>query len=240
MEIVGNESVRVGLVEPGLTGGVRSAGRGPSEARNVALRSCTHKGSAGEPARGLPRCTTAALAVDSLLSASRAVPDSGPRAAPSRRLFVETNVPTQHTQAIQDPRLSPPHAHQRGPCGTADSSGARAEAALGLIWRIRDRATFEALSRARRRRAGPVSLRFLDDGSDQPPRVAYAVGRRTGTAVVRNRIRRRLRAAVAASAAELVPGGVYLLGADLRVMTTTFPSLLDEVTTLLGAAREQT
>ena len=73
----------------------------------------------------------------------------------------------------------------------------RPEASLGLIWRVRDRATFEALARARRRRAGPVSLRFLADGSDDPPQVAYAIGRRFGTAVERNRARRRLRAAVA-------------------------------------------
>ena len=40
----------------------------------------------------------------------------------------------------------------------------------------------------------------------------YAVGRRVGTAVARNRVRRRLRAVVAARAPEL-PGGAYLVSA---------------------------
>ena len=83
---------------------------------------------------------------------------------------------------------------QGRPSRAARPPGPRPEASLGLIWRVRDRATFEALARARRHRAGPVSLRFLTDGSDDPPRVAYAIGRRVGIAVERNRTRRRLRA----------------------------------------------
>ena len=85
------------------------------------------------------------------------------------------------------------------------ASRPRSQASLGLIWRVRDRATFEALAGARRHRAGPVSLRHLSDGSDDPPRVAYAIGRRFGNAVERNRARRRLRAAVALESGELLP-----------------------------------
>jgi ribonuclease P protein component len=68
--------------------------------------------------------------------------------------------------------------------------------------------------------------------------VAYAIGRRFGTAVERNRARRRLRAAVALDAALLLPGGAYLLAADRTVMTLPFPTLREHVTTLLRAARE--
>jgi len=65
-----------------------------------------------------------------------------------------------------------------------------------VTWRITDRATFEALRRAgRRARCGPVSVVYLDDDGDRA-RVGYAVGRRTGGAVERNRLRRRLRAVV--------------------------------------------
>jgi ribonuclease P protein component len=53
---------------------------------------------------------------------------------------------------------------------------------------------------------------FVPGDADSPPRVAYAVGRRAGGAVERNRIRRRLRAAVAAAEADLEPGA-YLVGA---------------------------
>ncbi|MGO9341420.1 MAG: ribonuclease P protein component [Acidimicrobiales bacterium] len=65
-----------------------------------------------------------------------------------------------------------------------------------MTWRITDRATFEALRRSgRRARCGPVSVVYLDDDGDRA-RVAYAVGRRAGGAVERNRLRRRLRAVI--------------------------------------------
>jgi len=81
-------------------------------------------------------------------------------------------------------------------------------------------------------------VRYLSDGSDDPPRVAYAIGRRFGTAVERNRARRRLRAAVALDEALLLPGCAYLLAADRSVMTIPFPTLREHVTTVLGAVRE--
>jgi ribonuclease P protein component len=68
-----------------------------------------------------------------------------------------------------------------------------------------------------------------------PPRVAYAVGRRVGSAVDRNRIRRRLRAAVSQCAGELAPGGAYLLEADRAVLTTAFAELRGAVATAVGA-----
>jgi ribonuclease P protein component len=210
----------------------------PSEARNVAPASLRHKGSRGFSPDSAPHCFGSVGPVHLLVSASRAVPDHGPRAAASRRLFVEAYVSTEQPQARQDPWLSAPHAHQGGPRRVACPPRARAEASLGLIWRVRDRATFEALAGARRRRAGPVSLRFLSDGSDDPPRVAYAIGRRVGNAVTRNRIRRRLRAAIDGHASELLPGGAYLFSADRPSMNVPFPTLSDHVVTLLQWARD--
>lgn len=43
-------------------------------------------------------------------------------------------------------------------------------------------------------RHGVLEFRYLLDGGCGPPRVAFAVSRRVGSAVVRNRLRRRLRA----------------------------------------------
>ena len=68
--------------------------------------------------------------------------------------------------------------------------------------------------------------------------MAYAIGRRFGTAVERNRARRRLRAAIALDAPLLLPGGAYLVAADRSVMTLPFPTLRDHMTTLLRAVRE--
>jgi ribonuclease P protein component len=98
---------------------------------------------------------------------------------------------------------------------------------------------FEALAGARRQRAGPVSLRFLSDGSDDPPRVAYAIGRRVGSAVARNRVRRRLRAALERHSAQLLPGGAYLFAAERSSMNLPFPTLSECVVTLLEWAREE-
>jgi ribonuclease P protein component len=59
--------------------------------------------------------------------------------------------------------------------------------------------------------------------------VAYAVGRRAGNAVARNRLRRRLRAAVRERAELLAPDTAYLVGADSSAHTMTFATLSDAV-----------
>jgi ribonuclease P protein component len=65
-----------------------------------------------------------------------------------------------------------------------------------------------------------VSVAWVPGAKGDPVRVAYAVGRRTGAAVVRNRLRRRLRAIVAdahRSDAGLRPGA-YLIGASAEAI----------------------
>jgi ribonuclease P protein component len=58
---------------------------------------------------------------------------------------------------------------------------------------VRGRDSFAALSRQGRRvREGPLTVIHRADAT--APRVAFAVGRKVGPAVVRNRLRRRLRA----------------------------------------------
>lgn len=77
-----------------------------------------------------------------------------------------------------------------------------------------------------------------EPGDDGPPRVAYAVGRRAGGAVVRNRIRRRLRAVVCEAAAELAPGS-YLIGAGTAAATLPYDELRATVTEALRAAQSR-
>jgi ribonuclease P protein component len=72
-----------------------------------------------------------------------------------------------------------------------------------------------------------------------PPVVAFAISRRQGSAVVRNRIRRRLRAAVALHEVELTPGWAYLLSTDRRAMSTPFAELVDDVASVLQRARRE-
>jgi ribonuclease P protein component len=60
-----------------------------------------------------------------------------------------------------------------------------------------------------------------------PPRVAYAIGRRAGGAVERNRIRRRLRHVVRDHAARLRRDHEYLLGAGPAALQASPAELTD-------------
>jgi ribonuclease P protein component len=65
------------------------------------------------------------------------------------------------------------------------------------------------------------------------------VGRADGAAVRRNRIRRRLRAAVRrVEARGDLPAGAYLLAAGPEVLTMPFPELEARVDELVAAARD--
>jgi ribonuclease P protein component len=72
-------------------------------------------------------------------------------------------------------------------------------------------------------------------GPTEPPRLAFAIGRRLGGAVDRNRLRRRLRAVFSAAAAEgRVPPGAYLAVAREPAMSASFSQLKGDVTTCLS------
>ena len=83
-----------------------------------------------------------------------------------------------------------------------------------------------------------VSLRAAAGDPTLPPRVSFAVGRRAGNAVTRNRIRRRLRAAISRSQDRLVAGGAYLFGAGATAATVPFDRLVASVRAVLEQAEE--
>jgi ribonuclease P protein component len=60
--------------------------------------------------------------------------------------------------------------------------------------------------------------------ASSPPQVGVVAGKRVGSAVARNRAKRRLRAA--ASHCELQPNTVYVLVAERDVLTADFPRLV--------------
>jgi ribonuclease P protein component len=85
------------------------------------------------------------------------------------------------------------------------------------VGRITTRAAFVDLQRSRCRGAsGPVRAAFVPAEEQERgvfPQVGYAVSRRCGGAVVRNRLRRRMRE-VARQCAPGLPRGRYLLRLD--------------------------
>jgi len=103
------------------------------------------------------------------------------------------------------------------------------------VGRIRDRSTFAALRRSGRRvRSGSITLFFLPTGDPPFPRVAFTVGRRVGSAVTRNRVRRRLRAIMAEERARLEPGA-YLLTTTPETATLTYDEMRSTVSSALAA-----
>jgi len=106
-----------------------------------------------------------------------------------------------------------------------------------LIWRIRERSAFARLTAdGQRARAGVLWCTYLLDppSSLTPPRVAFALGRALGPAVVRNRVRRRLRVALSAACSEgRLPPGWYLFGAQPRAVERSFHELTFDLTALL-------
>ncbi|MGA1345933.1 MAG: ribonuclease P protein component [Ilumatobacteraceae bacterium] len=111
-----------------------------------------------------------------------------------------------------------------------------------MIHRVRTRAEFDLIGRRGHRvRDDLLWCTHLHDPSILPPRVAFAIGRAHGPAVVRNRLRRRLRAAFRElAAAGLVPAGTYLVGIE-RSMTehllrTSGSDLIDRVALLIDRA----
>jgi ribonuclease P protein component len=74
----------------------------------------------------------------------------------------------------------------------------------------------------------------------EPPRVAYAVGRRVGGAVVRNRVRRRLQAATRAHAGALEPGHAYLVSTTPAAGAASYDDLAASLHDALRALREET
>jgi ribonuclease P protein component len=109
------------------------------------------------------------------------------------------------------------------------------------LWRITDRRTFSALRRdGRRARSGAIAVTWLPAPPEQPatpPRAAFAVTRPSGGAVVRNRIRRRLRAALRElHAAGSLPDGTYLLSAGPEARTLPWPDLVARLSEAIASA----
>lgn len=138
----------------------------------------------------------------------------------------EAHVSAEQPSSSQAARVPSSHADpgRAGDRPVPPPEGPRS--AVGLTWRVRDRATFEALRReGRRARRGVVGVTYLP-AAEGPPRLAYGVGRKVGSSVVRNRVRRRLRAAARelAGAPGLAPGA-YLVTVAPRAAESPYDAL---------------
>jgi ribonuclease P protein component len=92
-----------------------------------------------------------------------------------------------------------------------------------LIDRIRHRDAFTRLRRnGVRVRIDPLWCSFVPDSEVVPPQVAFAIGRASGSAVQRNRLRRQLRAILRECD---VPPGLLLIGVAPHANERSFSDL---------------
>jgi len=85
---------------------------------------------------------------------------------------------------------------------------------------------------------GPLRVRYLslsEAEGESLVNVAYAIGRQFGSAVARNRARRRLRSAARLVAAE-APPGYYLVSCEPEVSRLGFPELVVAMRSAMTAA----
>ena len=137
----------------------------------------------------------------------------------------EADLPAQQPEAQEEARVSYPDEESRRTRGPEVSPRSRPRSYLGLIHRVRSRAIFAEFARARPRRDGALWVRRISRAEDSTPQVAFAIGRKVGNAVTRNRLRRRLRAMLSNHSDLLQHGSAYLIGADSRAVLATSEEL---------------
>jgi ribonuclease P protein component len=96
--------------------------------------------------------------------------------------------------------------------------------------RIRKRADFLATQRGEKRRGRLFLLEVRDRGDGDVPRLGLTVTKKTGNAVVRNRIRRRLKEAVRVHAAgDMAAGKDYVIVGRREILAAPFEALKAEL-----------
>ncbi|MHB8484731.1 MAG: ribonuclease P protein component [Candidatus Acidiferrales bacterium] len=117
---------------------------------------------------------------------------------------------------------------------TADAGAkVRAKKNLPREWRLVRRSEFEAVYREGRRRSSATFLIFLRANGLQRDRFGMSVKKALGNAVMRNRIRRRVREILRLHRKEILPGWDVVIHPSRSVATLEFTKLEAELLALL-------
>ncbi|MGN6583509.1 MAG: ribonuclease P protein component [Rhizobiaceae bacterium] len=96
--------------------------------------------------------------------------------------------------------------------------------------RLRKRTEFLAVRRGEKRRGRYFLLEVLDRGDGGIARMGITVTKKTGDAVTRNRIRRRLKEALRTHAADdMAPGHDYVIVGRPEILDVSFDTLQKEL-----------
>jgi ribonuclease P protein component len=125
----------------------------------------------------------------------------------------EAHVPALQSRPQAPARVPEPHGDEVGPPGAGTPPGPRPQEAVGLtLQTIRKRRDFLAANRgARAATDGFVLLLHPRRDDDPAVRVGYTVTKKIGNAVIRNRLKRRLRAVARAVLPTAAPEGTDLV-----------------------------
>lgn len=104
--------------------------------------------------------------------------------------------------------------------------------------RLLKRAEFLAVRRGEKRRGRLFLVEVLNRGDGKAPRVGFTVTKKVGNAVVRNRVRRRLKEAVRTHAArDMATGNDYVIVGRDDVLSIPFDQLKAELSRRIRGTR---
>lgn len=156
----------------------------------------------------------------------------------------ETHVSTFQTRSQAPSRLPRPSRDQERPQGARRPPQSWAQASVGLIplrngapssmQRMRKREEFVAARSGRKTHAATVTLQCRDRRDGLEPKAGFTVTKKTGGAVERNRIRRRLREALRRVEQDARLGHDYVLIGREGALTAPFTQMIDELTAAFG------
>ena len=157
------------------------------------------------------------------------------------RLNAQAHLPTQETPPSAPPRIPQAHGHGDRTPGTPTTSSEgpgpshRLTTAKARDRRLRRRADFDRVFRSGRHNSSQLmAVRSLANEAGIT-RVAVSPSKRIGNAVVRNRVRRRLKEAFRCLA--VIEGFDVVIVPRAAAAEAGFSSLKDELTLLLQRAR---